>query len=206
MIEHPTDRKIEEKLGDILQAMEEEFHGGPDRVIAIVGAAYLDEMLAELFRAVCIPSQKDIDGLLRPDGVLGSNGARLNIAHGLGLINERLFSDLKTIARIRNQFAHGFASLSFDDDRIRDLCRNLKQPEIHAAQAYSIYPKDEAAEIESALLDEYKVPKERYRVSVIHLLSGLARRIKYARKGSHQLWFTFDPDSTKSPDVSAANS
>ena len=36
---------------EIISAMDGEFHDSPDRVIAIIGGAYLDEMLNRLFRA-----------------------------------------------------------------------------------------------------------------------------------------------------------
>jgi hypothetical protein len=68
---------------DIIEAMDAEFHNAPDRVIAIVGAAYLDSLLEELFRAIFVGDKEEADRLLEPDRALGSNGARYQLAYVL---------------------------------------------------------------------------------------------------------------------------
>ena len=68
---------------EITNAMAREFHEQPDRVLAIVGAAYLDSTLESLFRAVFVDSKDDVDSLMGPNGALGANGARCQFAYCL---------------------------------------------------------------------------------------------------------------------------
>jgi hypothetical protein len=72
------DKKIRtaEQIGmEIISAMDAEFHHESDRVVAIVGGAYLDDVLENLLRAVFAKEGDTADYLLRPDAALGSNGA-----------------------------------------------------------------------------------------------------------------------------------
>ena len=103
----------------IIGAMDEEFHDAPDRVLAVVGAAYLDSLLEQILRAIFITdsepnAKKAADNILDINGALGSNGARYQLAYCLGLINEKERDDLKMIAKIRNAFAHKYDVRSFD--------------------------------------------------------------------------------------------
>jgi hypothetical protein len=87
-----------EQIGfDIIGAMDAEFHDEIDRVIAIVGRAYLDDVLESLLRAVFIKEGEAVDSLLRPDAALGSNGSRYELAFCLGLIRKHQRDDLKQI-------------------------------------------------------------------------------------------------------------
>lgn len=67
---------------EIIGAMDQEFHNAPDRVLAVVGAAYLDSLLEELFRAVFVEDKEEADRLLAPDRALGSNGSRYQPGQG----------------------------------------------------------------------------------------------------------------------------
>jgi hypothetical protein len=46
---------------EVIGAMDEEFHDAPDRVLAIVGAAYLDSMLEQLLRSVFVDDEESVD-------------------------------------------------------------------------------------------------------------------------------------------------
>lgn len=99
---------------EILDAMEAEFHHESDRIVAIVGAAYLDALLESLCRAVFIETGDEAERLLRPDAPLGSYGSRCQLAYCLGLVKKDQRDDLRTIAKIRNLFAHNYWALTFD--------------------------------------------------------------------------------------------
>ena len=82
-----THGRTAEEIGiDIIGAMNDEFHHQSDRVVAIVGAAYLDSLLESLFRAVFVDDTEEASKLLRADAPLGSNGSRYQLAYCLGLI------------------------------------------------------------------------------------------------------------------------
>ncbi|KFF32328.1 hypothetical protein G039_0332440 [Pseudomonas aeruginosa VRFPA01] len=50
--------------------------------------------------------------------------------HIVNVIHELIYKDIKIIGKIRNEFAHK-VSASFADDKIRDLCKNLKWHEFN---------------------------------------------------------------------------
>ena len=200
-----SDQSIEDFGADVLDEMEREFHDEPDRVIAVVGAAYLDAMLERMFRSALIDSEEDTNKLLRMDGPLGSNGARVQIALCLGLITSDQCSDLKRIAKIRNLFAHNFKDVSFDKDPVRGYCSALKRPSIVAKMPGKLFDPELATALEAAVMNDSNRPREQYRLAVIDLFGALLRRIYYMRKASHQSWFSYDPDAVMGPGRPAAN-
>jgi DNA-binding MltR family transcriptional regulator len=135
------ERRTAEEIGvEIIQAMNAEFHHESDRIVAIVGAAYLDSLIESLLRAVFIDTPNEADDLLLPERPIGSNGARYQLAYCLGLITRDQRDDLKTIGKIRNRFAHNFKTLSFDIAPAKDWCANLHQPKLFAAMPQNIFP------------------------------------------------------------------
>ena len=112
MVKKPEEKKTPEEIGmEVITAMDHEFHEQSDRIVAIVGAAYLDSTLDSLLRAAFIDAPNEVDRLLRLDAPLGSNGSGCQLAYCLGLITCDQRDDLKIIAKIRNAFAHDFKAL-----------------------------------------------------------------------------------------------
>lgn len=185
---------------DVVTAMEREFDEQPDRVIAIVGAAYLDSTLDSLLRAVLTgPSSEDVDKLLGPTGALGANGTRCQLAYCLGLITSDQKDDLRKIAKIRNKFAHDFNETTFNSSPIRDFCSSLKSatqlPELPSQLSSSAV----AEQLTEFLKEEMpSTPREQFRTSVIDLFGSLLRRIHYMRSGPHK-WYSYDPDALRGP-------
>lgn len=206
MVDSDKEQSIEDFGSEVMVEMDREFHDEPDRVIAVVGAAYLDAMLERLFRAAMIDSEEDADKCLRPDGPLGSNGARVQVSLCLGLITEDQCSDLKRIAKIRNLFAHNFKNVSFNKDPIKGHCAALKGRSIVAKMPSKLFDPATAATLEANVMDDFKEPREQYRIAVIHLFGALLRRIYYMRKASHHSWFSYDPDAARGPGGPSANS
>lgn len=90
------------KLGmEVIEAMDKEFHESPDRVIAIVGTAYLDTVVEQLLRGAFVDDPKASNKLLdaRNGGALSGAAARIDLAYSLGLIEQRIRDDLRVIAR-----------------------------------------------------------------------------------------------------------
>jgi DNA-binding MltR family transcriptional regulator len=101
---------------EIDQSMHKEFDKASDRVLAIVGAAYLDSVLEQLLRRIFIKDDEQVDRLLGPDRPLGSNGSKYQLAYCLGLIDERERDDLSMIAKVRNAFAHRYDVAGFNHE------------------------------------------------------------------------------------------
>jgi DNA-binding MltR family transcriptional regulator len=184
---------------EIISEMDREFHESPDRVIAIVGGAYIDDMLDRLFRAVLIDVSKEVDSLLRPDAPLGSNGARYQLAYCLGLITREQRDDMKLIAKIRNIFAHDFKATGFDTPPVKDYCAVLKQPATLEAVPRQLFPADTAIITAEYVRKTSATPREQYRTSVFALFGNLLRRLNYVCRVNTEAWFSYDPDALIGP-------
>ena len=85
------------------------------RGAVLVGVARVDAALERLLLAVLMPSPGRSDALFQPDRPLGSFGARISLAHRLGLIESPVERALHTLRRVRNAFAHSSESASLGD-------------------------------------------------------------------------------------------
>jgi len=184
---------------EVITEMDREFHTSSDRVVAVVGAAYLDSVLDRLLRRVFINAADDVERLLRPDAPLGSNGSRYQLAYCLGLITRDQRDDLKTIAKIRNTFAHDFKASTFEAAPLRDFCSALKQPGILAEVPEQLFPPETAATVAQHVRETSATPREKFRTSVFALFGSLLRRIAYVRRVTTGGWFTYDPDAPVGP-------
>ena len=123
-----------ENFAKFWEALKEESRRG-----WILGAhSYLDELLKTVLEATleeCKSTKKLLDGPLAP---IGAFGARLHLARALGLLNDRTFSDLKTMTKIRNKFAHEYLA-THTDAAISDRMEALHYP----------YETDESQETDS---------------------------------------------------------
>lgn len=163
-----------------------------DRVVAIVGAAYLDGLLDSLLRAVFASANGSVDRLLGLDGPLGSNGVRIHLTYALGLISQDQQEDLKAVAKIRNRFAHTFQDLSFSSPQVLDLCANLKQLLRLMEADGAKYPEFLTDEFREALR---KVePRTHFTVTVGILAGRLLQRVRYVRPAADIKWYQRNPD------------
>lgn len=96
-----------------------------DRGCALFAAAYLDTRLSDLLY-VYLVENKQIEGdLFAGTAPLSTFSSRIKMAYYLGLISEASRRELDIIRRIRNDFAHKVADLSFDEPPMSDRCKSL---------------------------------------------------------------------------------
>ncbi len=93
--------------------------------IAIVGATFLDNLIADILFNYMIADDKEVEEILRDGRSMGTFSSRITTAYCLGLICKTVRDDLRLISKIRNKFAHKL-KISFDLEPIRDLCLSLK--------------------------------------------------------------------------------
>ena len=69
----------------------------------------------------------DLDALfgISANGPISTLGARILIAHALGIFGNQTPKDLKNITEVRNAFAHSPKPLDFDAPELQPLCLNL---------------------------------------------------------------------------------
>lgn len=95
------------------------------RGAVIISGVVLGELLGKTLENY-LTDHKDVKKLLY-GGVsapLGAFSARILMAFGLRLIDEKEYANLQVIRRIRNHFAHNLQA-SFDDAKVKDLCQLL---------------------------------------------------------------------------------
>ena len=110
-----------QQLGHFLS----EFNKEGDRGAALVAASMLDERLEEILSNFLIDTPTSKELLHGFNAPLGTFSARAAAAHSLGLIQENEFKEITVIRKIRNEFGHGWKTISFESGRVADLCRQL---------------------------------------------------------------------------------
>jgi hypothetical protein len=103
-----------------------------DRGAALVGLAFLDELLKRLFEAK-MRTGKMSKNLLKYPGALSTASARSDVAYSLGWIGAKTHRDLVTLRQIRNRFAHAHEAVKFTDVGIKALCAKLELGEVPVA-------------------------------------------------------------------------
>jgi len=97
-----------------------------DREIVIVGCAYIESLIKEILEATFIDDPNEAKALLSDStGPLSGLVPRARLLYLLGVIPEPVYKDIKTVGKIRNEFAHK-VSASFSDNRVQQLCGNLE--------------------------------------------------------------------------------
>jgi len=96
-----------------------------DRGAALIAAAMIDDLLGRCISSFLI-EHVDVESLLEGfNAPLGTLSARVLAAFALGLLSESEYTECQILRKVRNAFAHGI-HVSFDDQKIKDLCSNLK--------------------------------------------------------------------------------
>ncbi len=135
-----------DELWEILQQL----FKGDDRTAVIVGSAFIDDVLEQLLRQHFkeaetyalknFPGSKrqveksfasTLHDLFGPERPLGSFKAKIDLCFALGIVGFRGFTDLSTVRRVRNLFAHPILDIekkkpiSFSTPEVIRLCRSF---------------------------------------------------------------------------------
>jgi len=102
-----------------------------DRGVVLLTASLLDKMLYKLFE-VYLTLNEDLkesilDNSLAP---LNTFSNKIKMAHSLGLIDKKNYSNFEYIRKIRNKFSHDLYDISFENKQIVDWCKNIDFPRI----------------------------------------------------------------------------
>lgn len=146
----PVPAGLSKDTAHVLDALNEQ----DDLAATLIGASWLDACVESLLRAFFIDCEV-ADRLLQPQGPLGTSAARTDAAYCLGLISPVVHKDLRTIAVIRNRFAHKHLVLDFNDTSVRDRCANL------------LLLDHLWGEVEGSFQEVLKEPRARFVVSVV---------------------------------------
>ncbi|QIO60657.1 transcriptional regulator [Rhizobium leguminosarum] len=95
-----------------------------DRGATLIATGFLDELFKQILLAFFVDKKASLALVEGFNAPLGTFSTRIASAAALALISERERAEADTLRRIRNEFAHS-VQVSFQDQRIRDLCENL---------------------------------------------------------------------------------
>jgi hypothetical protein len=97
-----------------------------DRGSAIVGAAFIEEALEKMLKALLTASAEKEDELFKSSySPLGNFSAKIDVAYRTGLISPKVRKSLHIIRDLRNDFAHLSLQMNFETQSVRDRIRNL---------------------------------------------------------------------------------
>lgn len=96
-----------------------------DRGVAMVAAAFFDDVLGAMIRARLVDDPKKVKKLLKYPGPLSSFAARIDMSYLLGLLGPKIRKALHAVRDVRNQFAHSHVPVTFEDAQVRQLCEKL---------------------------------------------------------------------------------
>ncbi len=97
-----------------------------DRGCSLLAAAHLDDLLKQLLKKRLIGNKKHFELLFAVTGPLGSFSSRTLLSYSIGLISSHTFHDIQKIRKIRNEFGHTKSIITFESQKIKDLCDELK--------------------------------------------------------------------------------
>jgi len=160
-----------------------EFQNESERAAAVLGAAYLDDLLRQILEAFFVGDKPAMKELLSDLTALGTYSVRSRVAYAAGLITADERDDLAQVGAIRNKFAHRKESLSFDEPPISDHCGNFAI----VRERFKAEPKLAKVYPQSS--------REIYNLEVALLAYYLTRRLAHVvRTGSPEpaLWPRYD--------------
>jgi hypothetical protein len=102
-----------------------EFQSETDRGAALVGAALIDQKLADTLRSFLVAGKTAAELLDGGTAPLGTFSARIKAAHALGLIDGFELTECDLIRKVRNEFAHSIHGTTFAEPKITSLCDRL---------------------------------------------------------------------------------
>ncbi|MEY8211376.1 MAG: MltR family transcriptional regulator [Colwellia sp.] len=96
-----------------------------DRGCALFASSYLDKALSDLLYCALAYDKKIERDLFEGNAPLSEFSARIKMAFYLGKISKVEKRDLDLIKKIRNEFAHNANAIDFEEEKIKNQCREL---------------------------------------------------------------------------------
>lgn len=159
------------------ELLTKEFEESSDRSVAIVSAAFLDEVLKRLLINFFLDNDDHDKRIFTGNGFLSTFSAKINLSYRLGLISKHEYELINKIRDIRNTFAHQLSDISFKTQSITDKCKNLRleknlTPRINATISDE---NNQIIDFEQ-IIPESSNPKEIFKHCIIFLMHSLGTR------------------------------
>lgn len=106
-------------------AIIQELETASDRVVGIIMAAVLEDVLGRALKSWMIEDEKIQGEMFGSSGPLGTFSSKINLGLLLGMYSKMAWKELDTIRKIRNEFAHEIETSDFSTLRVRSLAQTL---------------------------------------------------------------------------------
>lgn len=113
------------QVGEALRVLTRKFVRGPDLATVIAGVSLVEGTLRRCVRRRLVRG-KASDRLTADRGPLGETATLADLAVSLGLLPEDVAEDVKTLAAVRDAFAHGPDAVCFSGSAAARLCKRLR--------------------------------------------------------------------------------
>jgi len=140
-------------LNEDVSRLVEDLERESDRGAALVGAAFLDDVLDVLLRSAFVNEPEAVNKLMGMGRPLESFGSRAHLSYCMGLLGADVYADINLVREIRNDFAHR-GPTGFDLPEIESKCQRLRLLSILGA-------------------DETCGPRERFIATIVMLANHL---------------------------------
>jgi DNA-binding MltR family transcriptional regulator len=110
-------------LGQEINKVIADFENEPDRSVAIIGCAFVDEALQTAITSAVVD---DVKASKIVEKNLQSYSIRSQLGFCLGFFPKDSLADFEVLGRIRNQFAHRRCLKSFTDPEMQEYCSKLR--------------------------------------------------------------------------------
>lgn len=104
--------------------LKDKFEYETDRGVAILICSYLDILLESLLKQN-MKKSKITDNLFKGYGPLSTLSSKIDICYALGNFDEMQYKELSIIRKIRNRFAHELDDISFEHEKVENICKSL---------------------------------------------------------------------------------
>lgn len=101
---------------------------GSDRVAAIVGCAFIEELLRERLKKQFGHDRDAFENVFGPNGPLGGISAQARFAYTAKTISRVTRDKILAVAKVRNKFAHKSKSPAFDHSELKECIKSLGKP------------------------------------------------------------------------------
>jgi mannitol operon repressor len=117
-----TEIKIEE-LTEFLNLFGKE----NDRGTALLAGSILEDLLGDILQSFLIDDKVTVDLLNEPNSPLNTFYSKARMSFASGLIDQEEYDEINIIRNIRNEFAHQWRKLTFDDESVTKYSQNLRK-------------------------------------------------------------------------------
>lgn len=98
-----------------------------DRGTALLAGSIVDDLLGEILMTFLIDNKISEELLNEPNSPLNSFYSKTKLSFALGLIDQEEYDEINLIRNIRNEFAHQWKHLTFDDNSVLKYSLKLRE-------------------------------------------------------------------------------